>query len=185
LSGTDSSVIAPPFQHADADLVQQGAQQLLAVLVAGGGRRPHPGEVVTEGEDGPFLVRGQGFRARGRAAGQFLLGVGQLLQQGVPLGLQTPGDQPVVRVDGPVATLGLAGLVAGLLDLAAPLRECGVVTVLELLGGGQAGLQRGGLQRGQERGGHGGVDRDAAEAQVPGAAALDELAGVGRPALFG
>ena len=113
-------------------------------------------------------MRGQGFRARGLAASELVLGVGQLLQRGVPLGFQTPGDQPVVRVDGPVATLGLAGLVAGLLDLAAPLRERGVVTVLELLGGGQAGLQRGGLQRGQEGGGYGGVDRDAADAQVPG-----------------
>ena len=59
------------------------------------------------------------------------------------------------------------------------LGECGVVPVLELLHGGQAGLQRGRLQRGQERGGHRGVDRDAADAQVPGAAAVDELAGAG------
>ena len=53
------------------------------------------------------------------------------------------------------------------------------MAVLELLRGGQAGLQRGRLQRGQEGGGHGGVDRDAADAQVPGAAAVDELAGAG------
>jgi len=124
-------------------------------------------------------VRGQGFRAGGLAANEFVLGVGQLLQGGVPLGLQSPGDQPVVRVDGPVAALGPACLVAGLLDLPAPLRERGVVTILELLRGGQTGLQRGGLQRGQESGGHGGVDRDAADAQVPGAPAVDELAGAG------
>ena len=165
--------------HADADLVEQGAQQLFAVLVGGGRRRPHRGEVVAEGEDRRFLLRGQGFRARGLAASEFGLGVGQLLQRGVPLGFQAAGDQPVVRVDGPVAALGPAGLVAGLLDLSAPLGERGVVAVLELLGGGQAGLQRGGLQRGQERVGDGGVDRDAADAQVPGAAAVDELAGAG------
>ena len=152
-------MIAPPFQrssevraglvvvavHADADLVEQGAQQLFAVLVGGGGRRPHPGEVVAEGEDRLLLVRGQGFRARGLAASELVLGVGQLVQRGVPLGFQTPGDQPVVRVDGPVAALGGAGVVAGLLDLSAPLCERGVVAVLEVLRGGQAGLQRGGL----------------------------------------
>jgi hypothetical protein len=62
-----------------------------------------------------------------------LFGVGQLLQRGVPLGLQAAGDQPVIRVDGPVSALGLARVVAGLFDLSAPLRERGVVAVLELL----------------------------------------------------
>ena len=51
------------------------------------------------------------------------------------------GDQAVVRVDGAVAALGLTGLVAGLLALAPPLRQRGVVAVLELLGGGGAGRQ--------------------------------------------
>src|SRR5262249_11246723 len=53
------------------------------------------------------------------------------------------------------------------------------VAVFELLGGGQAGLQRGGGQSGQKRLRDGGVDRDTADAQVPGAAALDQLAGAG------
>ena len=34
--------------HVDVDLVEQAAQQLFAVLVGGGGRRPCFGEVVTE-----------------------------------------------------------------------------------------------------------------------------------------
>ena len=106
-----------------------------------------------------FLLGGQGFRSCCFAAGEFGLGVGEGLQRGVPLGLQSARDQPVVRVDGAVAALGAAGLVAGLLDLAAPLRQRGVVAVLELLGGGQAGLQRRRLQRGQKRPGDRGVDR--------------------------
>src|SRR6266487_3812137 len=48
------------------------------------------------------------------------------------------GDQPVVGVDGLVTALGLDGLVAGLLDLAAPLLQDSVVTLLELAGGLQA-----------------------------------------------
>ena len=94
---------------------------------------------------------GQGFRSRGLAAGEFGLGVGEGLQRGVPLGLQAAGDQSVVRVDGAVAALGATGLVPRLLDLAAPLRQRGVVAIFQLLGGGQAGLQRRRLQRGQER----------------------------------
>ena len=126
-----------------------------------------------------FLLRGQGFRARMLAAGEFVLGVGEVLAARCSTRSPVRGRPAVVRVDGAVAALGPAGLVAGLLDLAPPLRERGVVAVLELLGGGQAGLQRGGLQRGQERLGDRGVDRDTADAQVPGAAALDELAGAG------
>src|SRR6476620_3253953 len=34
--------------HGDVDLLEQAAQQLFAVLVGGGGRRPCFGEVVTE-----------------------------------------------------------------------------------------------------------------------------------------
>ena len=189
----DSSVIAPPFQrssssacavgvvavHADVDFVEQAAQQVFAVLVGGGRRRPHGGEVVPERQDHRFLLWGQGFRSGRFAAGEFGLGVGERCSAVVPFGFQAAGDQAVVGVDRAVAAFGPAGLVAGLLDLSAPLRERGVVAVLEVLGGGQAGLQRGGLQRRQERLGDRGVDRLPADAQVAGAAALDQLAGAG------
>ena len=92
-----------------------------------------------------FSCGGQGLPARMLAAGEFFLGVGEVLQRLVPLGLQTVGDQAIVGVDGPVAALRPACLVAGLLGLASPLRERGVVAVFKLLGGGQARLQRGGL----------------------------------------
>ncbi len=91
--------------HADADFVQQAAQQLFAVLVGGGRRRPRFTEVAAESQDGLFLLRGQGFRARMLAAGEFFLGVGDLLQGLVPLSLQSPGDQAVVGVDSAVAAL--------------------------------------------------------------------------------
>ena len=90
---------------------------------------------------------GEGFRSGRFAAGECGLGVGEGLQRLVPFGFQAVGDQAVVGVDGSVAAFCAAGLVAGLLDLSAPLGERGVVAVLEVLGGGEAGLQRGGLQR--------------------------------------
>jgi hypothetical protein len=105
-----------------------------------------------------------GFRSARFAAGEFGVGVGELLQRLVPFGFQPAGDQAVVGVDRAVAAFGATGPIAGLLDLPAPLRQGGVVAVLEVLGGGQAGLQRGGLQRRQERLGDGGVDGQPADA---------------------
>jgi hypothetical protein len=93
----------------------------------------------------------------------------ELLHGSVPLGFQAAGDQPVVGVDGPVAALGLGGVVAGLLDLALVLGQRGVVAVFELSGGGQAGLHRGRGKRGQERLGDGGID-GLPSVHVPGTA---------------
>ena len=86
---------------------------MLAVLVGGGRCRPHGGEVVAEREDRRFLLRGQGFRSGGFAAGEFGLGVGEGLQRLVPFGFQAAGDQAVVGVDGAVAAFGPAGLGSG------------------------------------------------------------------------
>ena len=83
-------------------------------------------------------MRGQGPGPGGLAAGQFGFGVGEFPQGLFPFALQAAGDQPVVRVDGPVAALGPAGVVAGLLGLALVLGQRGVVAVFELAGGLQA-----------------------------------------------
>jgi hypothetical protein len=107
---------------------------------------------------------GQGFRPGGFAAGEFGLGVGEGLQRGVPFGFQSASDQAVVGVNGAVAAFGAASLIARLFDLAAPLRERDVMAVLELLGGGQAGLQRGRGQRRQESLGDRGIDGRSADA---------------------
>jgi len=141
----------------DVHLLQQGAQQLLAVLVGGGRGVPHLAEVAAESQDGLFLLRGEGFRACGLAAGQLSFGVGQFAECGLPFALQPAGDQPVVRVDGPVAALGPGCLVAGLLDLALVLGQGSTMSVFELPGRLQARVERGRGQRGQERGGDGGV----------------------------
>ena len=152
----------------DVHLLQQGAQQLLAVLIGGGGRVLHLAQVVAQGQDRVPLGRGKGRRPGGLAAGELGFGVGELLQGGVPFGFQAAGDQPVLGVDRAVAALGLDGLVAGLLDLAAVLVQRRVVAVLELLGGVQAGLQRGRLEGGEECLGDGGVDGLPAGVHVPG-----------------
>jgi hypothetical protein len=81
--------------HGDLDFLKQGAQQLFAVLVGGGGCVPDPLEVLTEGEDGGAFGVAEPGRAALFAAGQFGLGVGEDLQCGVPLGFQATRDEPV------------------------------------------------------------------------------------------
>ena len=81
--------------------------------------------------------------------------------------IRFPGRGPPAgcRVDRPVTALGSAGPVAGLFDLLAPLGQRRIVAVLELPGGGQAGLPRGRRERRQERLRDRGVDRDATDPQ--------------------
>jgi hypothetical protein len=76
----------------DVHFFQQGAQQLLAVLI--GGRRgvPDGGEVVAEGEDGGTFVAGQDCGAGCLAAGELGLGGGQSGEGFLPGGFQAAGD---------------------------------------------------------------------------------------------
>src|ERR671918_30884 len=160
--------------YVDADVLEQRAQQLLAVPVAGGGRGPHPPDVRAErGQRGAFVV-GERPGPRRLPPCQFGFGVGQRGELGFPVGLQAAGHQAVVRVDGQVAPLGSYGLVAGSFDLASPLAEGGVVVSFDHLGGSEGGGHAGGSEGGEEGRGDGPVDLHAAHAQAVHAAAVDE-----------
>jgi len=65
--------------HGDVHLVQQGAQQLLAVLIGGGRRVPDGLQVVAEGQDRGALGAGE----RGGTA--------------PPVGAKKPGTRPTNR----------------------------------------------------------------------------------------
>ena len=91
-----------------------------------------------------------------------------------PVAFQSARDEAVLGLDLAVAAFGPFGLVLGALDLEPPLRERGVVVVLERFGGGERGLDPGGGERGQERARDGLVDLGAADAQAPLAASLDQ-----------
>src|SRR6266545_679876 len=160
----------------DDDLLEQGAQQLLAVPVGGGRRLPHQAHVAAQGGDGGPLGGGQRLGAALLAAGQLGLGRRDLGELGLPVALQPAGDQAVVGVDGQVAPLGQPGLVVGALDFQAPLPERGVVVGLQPLGGGHRGLDAGGGERRAERLGDGLVDLPAADAQAVDPAAVDQVA---------
>jgi hypothetical protein len=62
----------------DVDFVQQGAQELLAVFVAGGGRVPDLPEVIAEGEDRRAFPGRQRFGPGGLAVGELGFSAGQL-----------------------------------------------------------------------------------------------------------
>jgi hypothetical protein len=109
----------------------------------------------------------------GFAAGQFCFGVGEVAERGLPGGFQAAGDEPVVRVDGPVSALGLGGGVADAFDLASPLAQCCVMAGFECFGGGQAGLQGGRGERGEDGVHDGGFHREAADVDVVSTAAVD------------
>jgi len=128
----------------DVDFVQQGAQELLAVFVAGGGRVPDLPEVIAEGEDRRAFPGRQRFGPGGLAVGEFGFSGGQLGECFLPGVFQAAGDQPVAGVDGLVAAFGPGRVIAGLLYLPAPLLKGGVVAFFELAGGFQAGCSAAG-----------------------------------------
>ena len=99
---------------------------------------------------------------------------GERAERVLPVALEAAGDEPVLGLDLAVAALRPLGLVSGALDLQPPLRERGVVVLLERFGRVQRGLHPGGGERGEQRAGDGLVDLTAADPQAPLAAALDQ-----------
>jgi hypothetical protein len=94
------------------DIGDQGAQQPLAVLVAGGGGIPQPGQV-----GGDLLQLRPAWQRRQRlGVQQCLLGLGEGGEPGFPAGFQRAGDEPVLRLDLAEGALGAVSVVAGALD---------------------------------------------------------------------
>ena len=91
-----------------------------------------------------------------------------------PVAFEAARDKPVLGLDLAVAPLGAVGFVLGTLDLQPPLRQCGVVVVLQRFGRAQRGLDPGRGQRGQQRTGDRLVDLHAADSQAPAPAAFDQ-----------
>lgn len=127
--------------HRDAHLLEQAAEQLLALAVGGARRVEDGAEVVAQGEDGAALAAREGLWPGRLPAGELPFGSRPLPQGRLPGGFQAPGDEAVLGLDRLVAPLGLVRRVPGPLGLAPPLVEGGIVALLELGGRGQAGLE--------------------------------------------
>ena len=82
----------------DDDLGDEGAEQLLALHVAGGRRVEHRSQVRAGGGDPGGFLLGQGDRAAGLLGGELAGGGPRGGEPGLQGGLQGPGDQPVLRL---------------------------------------------------------------------------------------
>ena len=80
-----------------------------------------------------------------QAAGEFILRSLKVRQALLPLALEPTGDEPVVRVDRHVTTLGAAGFIARAFDAQPPLLERRFAVGLEALRGGNGGGELGWL----------------------------------------
>jgi hypothetical protein len=96
----------------DRDVVDERAEQPLAVLVGGAVRGPQRGQVVRQRLD--LLARWLG-RWRG-LLGELRLGVAEFAELGLPAGLQRAGDEAVLRLAGVERALGADRFIAGPLD---------------------------------------------------------------------
>src|SRR6202034_482937 len=95
------------------DFLDQAAQELFAVAVAGGRSGPHAPEVSAERKELLALGVGQGARPLLLAQRELGFGFREVLQGGLPVAFQAAGDEAVLGLDLVVAALGLAGPVAG------------------------------------------------------------------------
>ena len=102
-------------------LFQQRAQELLALAVGRGRRRPDQAHVLAQDGQDSALFGTQRAGAATFASGELRLGSLQLTEPLLPLAFQAPDDQTVLRLHRPVAPLGAGGFVAGPFDLE-PLR---------------------------------------------------------------
>jgi nucleoside-diphosphate-sugar epimerase len=104
----------------DGDVLDEQSGHSFAFPGRGGGVGPEAGEVGRQGSDAGLVFFGEG--GLGGCAGPLvvLLGVVELAEGVVPVGLEAVGDQAVVGIDGEVAAAGELGAVAGSFDVAAP-----------------------------------------------------------------
>ena len=159
--------------HADADLLEQRAQQLLLVARRCRGGLPHARQVVAQAEKAAAFIVGQRMRALLLALRKFGLRLLKGAQTLFPVRFEPARDQTVVRVHRAIAALGLVGLVLRTLHRQAPLGKGPIVVGLQLLGRAHSGAQSRGGNGGEERLGHGLVDLHAADVQAVHAAAVD------------
>ena len=126
--------------------LDEGADDLLAVRRRGIGGVPQGRDVGGQRPDAVELLRAQFAAATRGGIDRNPRGPPARGAEPPPTAAPASGDQPVVRVDGPVAPLGQAGLVAGPLQLRPPVRVEAGPLPLDVPGRRQAQLDPGGRQ---------------------------------------
>ena len=138
---TSTSSLSPATAH--SDVLDQDAQQLLAVGLRGRRGVPDLRDVSGQRLDRRALGRGEGRRLF--LGEPLVVGFqpGRLGERGLPVRFQLPGHQPVLRLGELVLAAAPVGGVAGALEALAPQLVQHGPLVLGLRGGGHGNLQRG------------------------------------------
>jgi hypothetical protein len=133
--------------HINDDFIHEVPDELLAILVGRSGGVPQCGEVGRESGDPRPLLGGKLRRLFAKEAIVIVADLTLRPQRLLPALLQGPGHELVLRVDGPVATFGVVGLVAGALQPLFPVLVQAGAVPLDVLQRPTAQLQRGRFQR--------------------------------------
>jgi len=157
-------------------VLEQRAQQLLAIAVGRRRRRPDLGEILTEREDRLALRLGSaGAAASTPRCASSCAAASSSRSRWFPLRFEAARDQTIVRIDRPIASFRRAAPRSARARRPPELRQGGVVICLELCGGLQRGRQAGRGERREERRGDGRVDLAAADAQAVLTATVDDV----------
>src|SRR5437660_3958208 len=159
----------------DDHFLDQCAEQLFPVARCSRGRSPDRREVGTDHAEAIAFLSREHARTLLLATCKFQLRCLECGQTLLPRALQATRHQPVVGIDGAIATLGEACCIARPLDAEPPVLERGRAIHLALLRRGQHRCDLCRLERCNECAGHGLVDLDATDVEAIAAAPLDQM----------
>src|SRR5919106_480263 len=157
------------------DLLQQGTQELLLVAIGRGGGGPDASKIVAEGAEAFGVDLAEGAPPLMLAGLELALRDFKIPQALLPLGFEAASHETIFRFDRAIPALGAFGSIPRALDRQPPLRERGLIIVVELLRGDERGVDGGRSEGREERRGDGLVDLDPADGEAVDAAARDEI----------
>src|SRR6202043_4249327 len=151
---------------------EQGEKNVLFVARCSGRSLPDLEQIGAEREQAAALVDAQRPRSLLFTTCEFSFGRFQFTERFFPFRFEPAGDQPIVRIDGPVSTLGALRLVACPLDRQTPLRKSTVAINFKPLGRSERSLDTEWCQRSKGSLRHGLVDLHCADAEAVDTATL-------------
>jgi hypothetical protein len=158
----------------DDDLLEQCAQQFLAIAIGRGRCRPYAFQITSQRQNGLTLVRLQHPRALSLAAREFGFRGMEHLEASLPFGFKAACDETIGGINGAIAPLRALRVVARAFDIVPALGHDGVVIGVDVGGGEDRRLEprRGdGCQKGRR---DGGINLATADAQAILAAPVDD-----------
>src|SRR5215472_17472619 len=106
---------------------EKPAQELFAITIHGGRRRPNLAQIGTQSTEPALFFRTECARTLLLPALQFRLGCREIAQPFLPLGFQPARHQPVLGLHGTILAFGALRLVARTFYGKPPLAERGIV----------------------------------------------------------